>query len=169
MTQLGIYPGTFDPIHQGHIAFAAAAIADCKLDKVLFLPETHPRSKPNVNDIAVRFLQIKKALQGIPQLDILELTCTQFSVIPTLSEIQSATNVAHLNFLVGSDVLATMQHWPNITVLLETCDLTIGLRHGSNNNEVQKHIDELMRKSTRTFAYTIIETEHSHLASSHFR
>jgi nicotinate-nucleotide adenylyltransferase len=47
---IGIYAGTFDPVHDGHIAFAKAAISKANLDKVVIVAEKEPyRKKPKVH------------------------------------------------------------------------------------------------------------------------
>jgi nicotinate-nucleotide adenylyltransferase len=51
MKKIGIFAGTFDPIHEGHVAFAQAVLADLSLDKIYFLPERQPRRKTNVGKI----------------------------------------------------------------------------------------------------------------------
>jgi cytidyltransferase-like protein len=48
MKHIGIYPGSFDPVHEGHFAFAKAALETGRLDTVIFLPEMKPRGKPQV-------------------------------------------------------------------------------------------------------------------------
>ena len=42
---VGIYSGTFDPVHTGHVAFALEAAQVANLQKVVFLPEETPREK----------------------------------------------------------------------------------------------------------------------------
>ncbi|HEU5121705.1 MAG TPA: adenylyltransferase/cytidyltransferase family protein, partial [Candidatus Saccharimonadales bacterium] len=61
MRRIGIYSGTFDPVHYGHIAFAASAIRACNLDEVVFLPEPQPRYKAGVTDIAHRLALLTMA------------------------------------------------------------------------------------------------------------
>ncbi|MCA9332160.1 adenylyltransferase/cytidyltransferase family protein, partial [Candidatus Saccharibacteria bacterium] len=48
MKKVGIYAGSFDPIHKGHIALAEQAIQQCGQDKVFFMVEPRPRRKQGV-------------------------------------------------------------------------------------------------------------------------
>ena len=51
MARIGIYAGTFDPVHAGHVAFALQSLEAAKLDRVYFLPERRPRGKRQVKNI----------------------------------------------------------------------------------------------------------------------
>lgn len=52
--RIGIYSGTFDPVHEGHILFAQVACEQFGLDTVLFLPESAPRHKDSAKDVKHR-------------------------------------------------------------------------------------------------------------------
>ena len=41
MTRVGVFGGTFDPVHVGHLAIANAALEDLPLDRVIFVPARH--------------------------------------------------------------------------------------------------------------------------------
>ncbi|HSX00592.1 MAG TPA: adenylyltransferase/cytidyltransferase family protein, partial [Patescibacteria group bacterium] len=81
---IGIYSGTFDPIHVGHIAFAKEVARELTLDTVIFLPEQRPRGKQRVTDIHHRVELIKQSIQNDNQLQILSLPMQQFTVAETL-------------------------------------------------------------------------------------
>ena len=63
---IGLFGGTFDPIHNGHLAVARAAAERCKLGKVLFVPSDippHKREQP-VTEFIHRYAMVALALQG---------------------------------------------------------------------------------------------------------
>jgi nicotinate-nucleotide adenylyltransferase len=62
---IGIYSGTFDPVHEGHILFAQVAIEQFGLDKVLMIPEMQPRQKDNVAEVEDRTNMIVIAAQTV--------------------------------------------------------------------------------------------------------
>ena len=65
--RIGIFAGTFDPVHKGHISFALQAIEAAGLDEVVFLPEPRPRHKQSVTDQSHRIAMINLAIKAYPK------------------------------------------------------------------------------------------------------
>ena len=126
--RVGIYAGTFDPVHTGHIAFALQALDRAELDVVYFVPEREPRGKVGVTHFAHRIAMVRRALQSYAQLQVLELPDKCFSVSRTLPRLRQLFLTDELVFFCGSDVLAAMVHWPYIQTLLTTSELCVGQR-----------------------------------------
>lgn len=126
--RIGIYAGTFDPVHAGHVAFALQAIEAARLDEVIFLPERQPRFKHSSEHFGHRVAMLNRAALPHQQLAVLELTDRHFSVRRTLPQLRSLFAGAELVFLAGSDVLPHMSHWPDIEQLLSSCELVVGVR-----------------------------------------
>jgi nicotinate-nucleotide adenylyltransferase len=139
--RIGIYAGTFDPVHAGHITFALQALAAASLDKVYFLPERRPRGKHHVEHFAHRTAMLRRAAAPHPQFDVLELVDVSFSVERTLPKLQRQFKDGELVFLFGSDVLPGLQDWPQADRLLANNELVIGLRH-QDDRDAARHIIE---------------------------
>ena len=137
--RVGIYAGTFDPVHAGHIAFALQAIKAASLDKVYFLPERRPRGKQQVEHFAHRVGMVKQAIKPHPQFDVMELVDVSFSVERTLPYLQKQFPGDELVFLFGSDVVPVLSEWPNAERLLSDAELVIGLR-SKDDGETLKRI-----------------------------
>lgn len=168
--RIGIYSGTFDPIHQGHMAFAQAAIRACELDEVVFLPERRPRNKQNVTDISHRVALIERATGAIASLRALELKSDQFTVKDTLPELRTAFNSAHLTFLVGSDVVRTFTYrWEGLDVLFDQISFAVGVRADDASDEIAEIMTEMGQEYNVTPRYTFIDTPDASLASSLIR
>lgn len=127
--RIGIYPGTFDPVHEGHIAFALKAKAICQLDQVVFLPETNPRGKTGVTTLSERIEQLRAALSDYPFFSIEEITVSPFTVQTTLPQLRSLHPSADLTLLVGSDVYQHINDWPGAAELIRSVDLAVGIRN----------------------------------------
>ncbi|HSE61036.1 MAG TPA: nicotinate-nicotinamide nucleotide adenylyltransferase [Candidatus Saccharimonadales bacterium] len=153
--RIGIFAGTFDPVHHGHIAFAKAAIKLCHLDKVVFLAEPNPRGKVGVTSVAQRVAMLQLAVRHDPALEVLRLPDHQFTVAKTLPKLRQRYNNAQLVMLFGSDVAATLHLWADADTLLAQTELAVGFREG---------VAPLL--SVRA---TIIPTAHAHVAASHIR
>lgn len=127
--RIGIYAGTFDPVHIGHITFALQAIKKAKLDQVVFLPERMPRRKQGAEHYAHRVVMLNHATAPYPNMAVLEITDKRFTVARTWPQIQTIFHDADIALLVGSDVLAHMQKWPSIDRLMKDCELVVGMRN----------------------------------------
>src|SRR4051812_4657029 len=88
MKRIGIYAGTFDPVHSGHVSFALQALKAAELDKVYFLPERRPRNKQHVEHFGHRTAMLKRAAQPHSQFEVLEMVDISFSVERTLPKLQ---------------------------------------------------------------------------------
>ena len=109
--RLGIYGGTFDPVHIGHLILARDALEQARLDAVLFVPcarSPFKKKAPLASD-AQRVAMLKLALKGEPRfwLSRCELDRPAPSyAIDTAREIAEAFPRAELFWLLGDDQLA---------------------------------------------------------------
>jgi nicotinate-nucleotide adenylyltransferase len=147
--RIGIYAGTFDPVHTGHVTFALQSLKAANLDKVYFLPERRPRDKQHVEHFGHRVAMLHRALAPHPQFEVLELVDVSFSVERTLPKLQRRFKDSELVFLFGSDVLPGLQAWPKAGRLLANNELVIGLRHQDNRGSM-RHIIEAWPTQPKT-------------------
>ncbi len=126
--RVGVYAGTFDPVHAGHIAFALEAMQTAKLDRVIFLPERRPRFKTATEHFGHRVAMLNRAVRPHPKLEVLELVDGNFTVKRTLPRLHSLFPGVQLVLLMGSDVVSHVPDWPDADSLLAECELAIGLR-----------------------------------------
>ncbi len=141
MARIGIYSGSFNPVHSGHIAFALQALQTANLDKVYFLPERRPKAK-QVEHFGHRVAMIKQAIKPHPKFKVIELTDISFSIERTLPKLQTLFMGDELVFLAGSDVAQQMITWPKIDRLLASSELVIGMRYGQDKFELAEFISD---------------------------
>jgi nicotinate-nucleotide adenylyltransferase len=141
LSRIGIYAGTFDPVHAGHITFALQAIEAADLEVVYFLPERRPRAKQQVEHFGHRVAMLKKACRPHPRLKVMEMVDVNFSVSRTLPKLQELFANNQLVFLFGSDVVPGIADWPNAANLLKNHELVIGLRGDDRRAEIHKIIE----------------------------
>lgn len=142
MARIGIYAGTFDPVHSGHIAFALQSLKAAQLDKVYFLPERRPRNKQQVEHFAHRVAMLKRALKPYPEFAVLETVDISFNVDRTLPKLQQRFKKSELIFMFGSDVVAGITEWPHSDKLLKSSELVVGLRFKDDRNTIHKIVEE---------------------------
>jgi nicotinate-nucleotide adenylyltransferase len=115
MERIGVFGGTFDPVHYGHLRAAEEAAEYLKLDRVLFVPTGNPphRGRP-VAAAAHRLAMLRKALARHPKFSISTLEIRSQAPSYTLSTLRSLRQVytqASWYLLLGTDQLAEFDRW----------------------------------------------------------
>jgi len=142
MKRIGIYSGTFNPVHAGHISFALQSINEARLDKVYFMPERYRQQKQDVAHYGHRVAMVRQAIKPHRKLGIIESPQVSFSVDKTLPKLQLQFANDQLVFLFGSDSLAKMSGWLNIKRLLTCSELAIGIR-ADDGGRIAQLVDSL--------------------------
>lgn len=165
MSKIGIFSGSFDPVHAGHIAFALEAAQTASLDKVYFLPEALPRHKSGVTHFAHRLAMLKIALKPHKSLEVLELADKQFSVSKTLPKLQKKFAGDELHLLIGSDVLVSLAagQWELSEHLLSSMSLVVGVRGRQKAHDTESLLQFVQAKGL------IVQTDRPHVTSREIR
>lgn len=145
MSRIGIFSGSFDPVHKGHIAFAKAAMEDANLDTVYFLPETLPRHKPGISHIGHRVAMLKLATRGQARLKVLDMPDKRFSVATTLPRLLHKFKGDTLLLVLGSDVVMHLPQWAMAEELLRHMGLIVAIRADSEVGSVMEVITSMPR------------------------
>lgn len=142
---IGIFSGTFDPVHKGHVVFALEAAKAAELDFVYFLPDIIPHRKSGVTHYAHRVAMLKLALLPYPSLRVLELADKQFTVSRTLPKLKRLFDNDTIHLLIGTDVLESLRggHWPHAARLLEEVTLVTGVRAGHEAARARQILDTI--------------------------
>jgi nicotinate-nucleotide adenylyltransferase len=169
MKAVGIFAGTFDPVHPGHIAFSLAAKEAYQLDKVYFIAERFPRTKKHVSTITQRESLLKNALESIPGFEVLSLDDDSFTVNRTMPKLQEKFPDSELILLMGSDVaIESLPHWDNLDALLPQVSLAIGLRDGYGQSSVTATVMAL-GATYGPIDYKLITTSQASVSSTQMR
>ncbi len=169
--KIGIYAGTFDPVHNGHIEFAKSAIEKGHLDRVVVVAEKEPyRKKPHVS-WDHRQAMIERATEGISQVDHDYQFAARLSHQHTMKDMLKKA-VDHYGvehefwFLVGSDVLEHMHQWHDLIKSYEYGGFVVALRDDHTHEWLEER-----KKQLSDFAESIvvIDNNHPHVSSSKIR
>jgi len=130
----GIFGGTFDPIHIGHVATVRDVIERCNLDQVRYLPASIPphRSLPGVS-AQQRLEMVKIALADEPAMiiDDLELRREGRSyTIDTVQALQQRFPKSTFSLILGLDALLGFDRWHRWQELLELINIIAMVRPG---------------------------------------
>jgi nicotinate-nucleotide adenylyltransferase len=138
--RLGIFGGTFDPPHFGHLLLAEQCREQCRLDEVRFVPAGVPPHKVAgaAAPAAARAEMVELAIAGHPafRLDRRELSrASACYTVDTLAELaaenRGSATADELVFLMGADSLADFPTWREPARILELAELAIVNRGGS--------------------------------------
>jgi nicotinate-nucleotide adenylyltransferase len=135
---IGMFGGTFDPIHAGHIAVAEAALRRFHLDSIYFITSSRPPHKAK-RDLAAflhRYAMVALACADhahfIPSVAEapLEGPGHVFYTIDTVRRFRREHPEDHLYFIVGADQFLEIPTWKSYESLLDACDFIIASRPG---------------------------------------
>ncbi len=135
--RLGVFGGTFDPPHIGHLIVAEDVAAALELDRVLFIPAgTHPLKGARVetpSDLRVRMIAAATSGSELFLVDDREVLRTGPSyTIDTIHELKAESPAAELYLLIGSDILGEIHRWHRIEELVHAAQLVVMSRAGSD-------------------------------------
>lgn len=133
---LGIFGGTFDPIHKGHIGIAETVMNQCGLDHIAFIPCKIPvhRDTPTATE-QQRLVMLELALQNQPSFSIdrieLERSSPSYS-IDTVKALRQQHPQEILCWIMGLDAFAKLHTWHQHQEILNHCHLIIAQRPHSH-------------------------------------
>ncbi len=136
---IGIYGGTFDPVHYGHLRIAEELVEILQLSHLFFLPAGHPRlrSSPMVTG-AHRVAMLQEAIRGnaMFSVDDREIkrpgeTYSVESLLEISQEKHKLNEHIALCFIIGADAFIKLPYWYHWQQLFELCHLVIVNRPGA--------------------------------------
>ncbi|HEX5339592.1 MAG TPA: nicotinate-nucleotide adenylyltransferase [Gammaproteobacteria bacterium] len=147
MRKIGIFGGTFDPVHLGHLRPALEILGALSLDQIRFIPAGCPphRAAP-VAPAALRLAMLKAALADQPrfQLDEREIgRTTPCYTVETLADLRREFPDAALALMVGMDAFLGFPAWHQWQRLFELAHVVVAHRPGwvfRHQGELAEHV-----------------------------
>ena len=135
--RIGIFGGTFDPVHLGHLIAAEQSREQAHLHEVRFVPAARPPHKSNrpLTPFGNRAEMLELAIAGHPafRIDRLEKERPGPSyTVDTLEELLRSQAGAELTLIVGSDCLPDIATWREPARIGEIADLLVVTRPGAD-------------------------------------
>jgi len=159
---IALFGGTFDPVHRGHIALARAALEQCNLHRVYFVPGSIPPHKqrqpltPFVHRFAMVALATAHEKAFVPSL----LEAPEESVTPIRKDARAKPNYTidtvrrlkqsfkasdKLFLLIGMDAFADIAKWHQADALFRECEFVVAGRPGYSLADVANALPESLR------------------------
>jgi len=138
--RIGLFGGTFDPIHIGHLAIAEDALRETHLDRVVFVPAWSAPLRPEDTgaEPEARLAMVRAAVAEHPAFaaDDFEIRLARrvFS-IETVRHFAATHPEADLFFLIGHDQFEQLDQWRDISTLRTLVTFLCALREGGESGE----------------------------------
>ena len=151
MKRIGIFGGTFDPPHKGHIAIAEQAKRQLGLDCVWFIPAYIPPHKHQHSPTSAqhRLKMIKLAVSGRKKFKISAIELKRRGIsytIDTLKVFKQQFPEAELVLIIGADNLSQFNAWKSPRTILQLASLAVYKRKGFNPSLKDSAIDFILLK-----------------------
>ncbi|MBX9678979.1 MAG: nicotinate-nucleotide adenylyltransferase [Gemmataceae bacterium] len=128
--RIGVFGGSFDPVHLGHLIVAEQCREQAKLDRVLFVPAARPPHKPGrvLAPFHHRADMLLLAISGNPAFAVEELEKDRPGpsyTVDTLAELKRREPDAELHLIIGSDTLNDLHQWRDPKGIISLAGLLI--------------------------------------------
>ena len=138
---LGVFGGTFDPVHRGHLLIAKALAAKLQLNRLHIIPAAQSPCKPNTAASPEQRVQmLRLALTGHPEffLDLCENRRPGPSyTVTTLRELKQRYPQHSLLLLIGADTFVSLSTWYEHEALPKLAHLVVMNRYGVPTTELE--------------------------------
>lgn len=150
--KIGIFGGTFNPIHCGHLIIAETVREKLSLDKVIFIPSGQPPHKPDneVIDPEYRYEMVSRAVASnrFFEASVIEIKRVGYTyTIHTLQALREEYGLeTEMFFIVGADVIPELTTWKDFRNVFKLCEFAAVLRPGHDKKVFVAEIEQLKRE-----------------------
>lgn len=136
--KIGILGGTFDPIHNGHLMIAEAALKEYALSKIIFIPTGISYMKSDVTDSFFRYEMVKLAIRDNERFEISDVEIQREGntyTCDTIAYFRDKQPSTAIYFIIGTDSLFSLEKWRNSAYILQNCTILCATRNGDYNED----------------------------------
>ena len=149
MRRIGIFGGSFDPVHLGHIGLAKDAAKLAGLEKVVLIPaKLQPfklDKKVTAGEDRLKMLQL--AAEGDDALEVSDYELTRDGISYTYLTMRAMKerygSDTKLYFITGTDSFLNIDKWMNAEELLSSYSFLVGTRPGYKDRELEEYIERI--------------------------
>ncbi len=147
--KIGIFGGSFDPVHLGHTGLADDAMQQLGLDKVVFIPAGRQPFKldKTLTSGDARLDMLRLATEGMKGIEIssyeLESEGISYTYLTMRAMQQKYGEHAKLYFITGTDAFLKIERWKNAEELLQNYAYVIGTRPGYKQEELKHCMEQV--------------------------
>ena len=172
--RVGIFGGSFNPVHTGHLVLAQDALERFGLRKVIWIPAAQPPHKPSqaLAPAADRLEMLRLALQGDPRFEVSEDEVNRGGVsytVDTVQRLQDRRPDVQWTLIIGGDTLRELHTWKDIGRLLTLCQIVTVARPGFAADQMDPALLRLPEPWPRKLLADVITGHRVEIASSELR
>ncbi len=156
--RIGIFSGTFDPFHNGHLLLCLKAMQECNLDEVVIFAEKLPLRKITVASFQDRLMMIKIATTKYKNIKVIDIEQSNITIDNTLPILQKIYPDGEYWYIAGSDILQYLTQWQNIDRLLNNMGLCIALRSDAERASTKERLAHLANRHDNLSLHIILQT-----------
>lgn len=137
-SKIGLFGGSFNPIHNGHLMIATEIRQGCALDRMVFLPSANPPHKTNQELLAPhhRLQMVELAIEEDSELEMSSFDSSRTGPTYTIDTILYFQKLfgegASLYWIIGADSLNELATWHRASELVDRCRIVTAGRPGNN-------------------------------------
>lgn len=135
--KLGVFGGTFDPVHHGHLAIALAAIESLGLDRVLFVPARRSplKTAEPIASEADRLAMLERAIVGEPRFGVSRIELDRPGPSYTVDTLEAMAGDGALFLILGADAARDLGRWKDPERIRRCATLVIARRPGTETSD----------------------------------
>ncbi|MBQ4137590.1 MAG: nicotinate (nicotinamide) nucleotide adenylyltransferase, partial [Clostridia bacterium] len=169
--KIGVYGGTFSPIHAGHIKVAKSFLTEMALDKLYVIPTCLPPHKDEIEgaDAEDRLEMCRLAFDGEEKISVSDIEIKRRGKSYTVDTLRALKDEGELYLLCGSDMFLTLESWREADEIFKLAGIVLGRRENDalTGDALEKHKAHLVKDcGARVFE---IEFDAIELSSSEIR
>ncbi|MBR1470017.1 MAG: nicotinate-nucleotide adenylyltransferase [Lachnospiraceae bacterium] len=149
--KIGVFGGTFNPIHNAHLRIAEAAREQFGLTEVLFLPSgvSYMKDAREIAGRKDRLRMTQLAVEGHASFSVSALEVEKEGpsyTFETLKDLQEQYPDSRLYFIIGADQLFGIEHWRNPAGIFARAALLVADRGGYARDQMEAKAEELRER-----------------------
>ncbi len=173
--RVGLYGGTFDPIHVGHLMVARAVREQLGLDRIILIPNARPPHKApdHLTVISHRLAMTRLAAEDEPGFDISDCEARRNGPSFTIDTVDHFRTLlsshTEIVWLIGSDSLRELAGWHRIEELVEACRIVTAVRPGWEAPDLAPLEERLSRPQVQRLLDNVLNTPRIDVSSTEIR
>ncbi len=152
--RIGVYGGTFNPIHEGHLKAAREVARALSLDRIVFVPSATPPHKSAEDDDPIapaeeRFAWVEAAIRGEPRFEVSDVELAREGksfTVDTLRLLRERFPGAKLVFVIGHDAFVEMDTWRSPDEVIALADLAVVARPPVEADSLEAWLPDFARE-----------------------
>ena len=172
---VGLFGGSFNPVHNGHLIVARSVREALGLDRVMVIPSANPPHKRehDLADAADRLAMVRLAVAGEPGLEASDIEVQRdgpsYTILTVEAYRQSLGPGVPLYWIIGGDTLPELRAWYRISELVELCRVVTAVRPGFESPDLSPLRLSLSGQQVQRLAEGVLSTPRIDISATGIR